>query len=47
MSFCLELHLQQSEDYEILISNAGFKEAKVVIEKHAPKILYVKPERRC
>ena len=43
MSFCLELHLQQSEDYEILISKAGFKEAKVVIEKHAPKIIYVKP----
>ena len=28
MSFCLELHLQQSEDYEIFISKAGFKEAK-------------------
>jgi len=28
MSFCLELHLQQSEDYKIIIKNAGFKEAK-------------------
>jgi hypothetical protein len=43
MSFCLELHLQQSEDYEILVSKASFKEAKEVIEKHSPKILYVKP----
>jgi hypothetical protein len=43
MSFCLELYLQQSEDYEILISKAGFKEAKTVIENHAPKVLYVKP----
>ncbi len=43
MTFCLDTYLQQSEDYEILISKAGFKEAKVVIEKHAPKILYVKP----
>ncbi|WP_048189948.1 DUF1894 domain-containing protein [Methanobacterium sp. SMA-27] len=43
MSFCLELHLQQTEDYEILLSKAGFKEAKKVIESHSPKILYVKP----
>lgn len=43
MSFCLELYLQQSEDYELLISKVGFKEAKKVIENHAPKILYVKP----
>jgi hypothetical protein len=42
MSFCLELHLQQSEDYEILISKAGFKEAKKVIEEHSSNILYVK-----
>jgi hypothetical protein len=42
MSFCLELHLQQSEDYEILIKNAGFKEAKNVIEKHSPNRVYVK-----
>ena len=47
MSFCLELHLQQSNDYEILISKAGFKEAKKVIENHSPKILYVKPGARC
>ena len=42
MSFCLELHLQQSEDYEIIIKNAGFKEAKKVIEKHSPHRVYVK-----
>jgi len=42
MSFCLELHLQQSEDYEIIIKNAGFKDAKKVIEKHSPNRVYVK-----
>jgi len=41
MSFCLEQHLQQSEDYKILIKNTGFKEAKKVIEKHSPKKVYV------
>ena len=41
MSFCLEQHLQQSEDYKILIKNTGFKEAKKVIEKHSPKKGYV------
>ncbi len=41
MSFCLELHLQQSEDYKILIKNTGFKEAKKVIEKHSPNKVYV------
>ena len=43
MSFCLEIYLQQSDDYEILISKSGFNEAKSVIENHSPKILYVKP----
>ena len=42
MSFCLEQHLQQSEDYKILIKNTGFKEAKKVIEKNSPKRVYVK-----
>jgi hypothetical protein len=41
MSFCLEQHLQQSEDYKILIKNTGFKEAKNVIEKHSPTKVYV------
>jgi hypothetical protein len=41
MSFCLEQHLQQSEDYKILIKNTGFKEAKKVIEKHSPTRVYV------
>lgn len=43
MSFCLELHLQQTEDYEILLSKAGFKDAKKVIESHSSNIVYVKP----
>jgi hypothetical protein len=42
MSFCLELHLQQSEDYKIIIKNTGFKEAKKIIEKHSPNKVYVK-----
>ena len=42
MSFCLELHLQQSEDYKIITKNVGFKDAKKVIEKHSPNKVYVK-----
>lgn len=41
MSFCLEIYLQESEDYDLLLTKAGFKEAKKVIEKHSPKIIYV------
>lgn len=41
MSFCLETYLQESEDYEILISRAGFKECKKVIETHSPEVVYV------
>ncbi len=41
MSFCLETYLQESEDYEILISRAGFKECKEIIEEHSPEVIYV------
>lgn len=42
MSFCLELHLQQSEDYKIITKNVGFKDAKKVIEKYSTTKVYVK-----
>ncbi len=42
MTFCLETYLHESENYEILISRAGFKECKEIIEKHAPEVIYVK-----
>ena len=41
MSFCLDTYLQESENYEILISKAGFKESKKVIEDHSPEVVYV------
>ena len=41
MSFCLDTYLQESENYEILISKAGFKESKKFIEDHAPQVVYV------
>ncbi|HEY0196423.1 MAG TPA: DUF1894 domain-containing protein [Methanobacterium sp.] len=42
MTFCLDTYLQESEDYEILISRAGFKECKKLIEDHAPEVIHVK-----
>ncbi len=42
MTFCLETYLHESENYEILISRAGFKECKKLIEEHAPEIIHVK-----
>jgi hypothetical protein len=42
MSFCLETYLHESDNYEILISQAGFKECKKIIEDHAPQVVYVK-----
>lgn len=42
MSFCLETYLQESENYEILISRAGFKECKKIIQDRSPEIVYVK-----
>jgi len=39
--FCLETYLQESDDYKILISRAGFKDCTKVIEENAPEIIYV------
>lgn len=43
MSFCLETHLQQSDNYEILIKQAGFKDCAKLIEEKAMSIVYIKP----
>jgi hypothetical protein len=43
MSFCLETYLQQSDDYEIFITRAGFKDCAKIIEEKADKILYINP----
>jgi len=42
VTFCLDTYLQESENYEILITRAGFKECKQLIEKHAPETIHVK-----
>jgi len=42
MSFCLETYLQQSEDYKIHISKAGFRECAKLIKEKAAQVLYVK-----
>ncbi|KUK01410.1 MAG: DUF1894 domain-containing protein [Methanobacteriales archaeon] len=42
MSFCLETYLQQSEDYKIHISRAGFRECAKLIKEKAAQVLYVK-----
>lgn len=42
MSFCLETYLQESENYQIHISQAGFKDCAQLIEKEAVKTIYVK-----
>ena len=42
MSFCLETYLQQSDDYEILVSQAGFKDCARIIRFKAPEIIHVK-----
>lgn len=43
MSFCLETYLQQSDDYNILISRAGFKQCAQLIEESSREIVYVNP----
>jgi hypothetical protein len=43
MSFCLETYLQQSDDYEVLISRTGFKECAEIIKEKATEILYINP----
>ena len=39
--FCLETYLQESEDYNLLISRAGFKDCAKLIEEYSPKTIYV------
>lgn len=43
MSFCLETYLQQNDNYEILASQAGFKDCAMIIRFKAPEIVNVKP----
>jgi len=43
MSFCLETYLQQSDDYNILLSRVGFKDCAKVIEDKSNEVLYIKP----
>ena len=43
MSFCLETYLRESENYEILISRAGFKECIKLIEENGPEVFHVNP----
>ncbi len=43
MSFCLETYLQKSDDYNILISRAGFKQCAQLIEENSREIVYVNP----
>lgn len=43
MSFCLETYLQQSDDYEILASQAGFKDCAMIIRYKAPEVVKIKP----
>ncbi len=43
MSFCLETYLQQSDDYQILLSRAGFKDCAKIIQENASEIVFIKP----
>ncbi|MCL2687451.1 MAG: DUF1894 domain-containing protein [Methanobrevibacter sp.] len=43
MSFCLETYLQESDDYEILLSRAGFKDCAKIIKERATEVLYINP----
>ena len=43
MSFCLETYLQQSDDYEVLLSRVGFKECAEIIKKKSNEVLYINP----
>jgi len=43
MSFCLETYLQESNDYEILISRAGFKDCAKIINERATEVLHINP----
>ena len=43
MSFCLETYLQQSDNYEVLLSRAGFKECAEIIKDRATEVIYINP----
>ena len=43
MSFCLDTYLQQSDNYEIHASKAGFKDCAMIIRFKADEIVNVKP----
>ena len=43
MSFCLDTYLQQSDDYEVHASRAGFKDCAMIIRFKADDIVYIKP----
>jgi hypothetical protein len=43
MSFCLDTYLQQSDDYEILTANAGFKDCAMIIRFKSDEVVNVKP----
>lgn len=43
MTFCLDTYLQESEDYEILITRAGFKDCTRVIEEQFKETIHVNP----
>lgn len=43
MAFCLDTYLQQSDDYEILLKNAGFKDCAKIIEKNSELVIHVNP----
>ncbi|MCL2157310.1 MAG: DUF1894 domain-containing protein [Methanobrevibacter sp.] len=41
MSFCLETYLQQSDDYEVLLSKAGFKDCAKTIKENSDEVIYI------
>ena len=41
MSFCLETYLQQSDDYEVLLSKAGFKDCAKTIKEKSDEVIYI------
>ena len=43
MSFCLDTYLQQSDNYEIHASKAGFKDCAMIIRFKSEEIVYIKP----
>ena len=43
MSFCLDTYLQQSDNYEINASKAGFKDCAMIIRYKADDLVYIKP----